>query len=77
MSPALVASADAEAFKQANGSLPGGLTAVSIDHEQVADILTMHELSAVAMPEAWTGRGRVDLFTADNFLRLLEESTPV
>jgi hypothetical protein len=31
----------------------------------------------VALPEPWTGDGAVDFFTAENFLRLLEERTLV
>lgn len=70
--------ADAEAFMQANARLLGeGIKPVNLGDEEIAEVLAWHSLSAVAMPEAWTGHGRVDLFTAENFLRLLKESAPV
>ncbi len=70
--------ADAEAFRRTTGRCPAseGFWAVNVDHEQIAHILAAHDLSVVAMPEPWTGRGRVDLFTAENFVRFLEGSLP-
>jgi hypothetical protein len=70
--------ADAEAFRRSTGRCPAseGFGAVNVDHEQIAHILAWHGLSVVAMPEPWTGRGRVDLFSAENFLQFLEESVP-
>jgi hypothetical protein len=70
--------ADAEAFRRSTGRCPAseGFGAVNVDHEQIADLLAWHGLSVVAMPERWTGRGRVDLFTGENFLQFLEESVP-
>jgi hypothetical protein len=70
--------ADAEAFRRTTGRCPAseGFGAVNVDHEQIADLLAAHNLSVVAMPERWTGRGRVDLFTGENFLQFLEESVP-
>lgn len=71
--------ADAEGFRRDTGRLPvsEGFGAVNVGDEEIADLLEMHSLRAVAMPEAWTGHGRVDLFSAENFLRLLEESPAV
>ncbi len=70
--------ADAEAYRRDTGRFPAseGFGAVNVSDEEIADLLEMHGLSAVAMSEPWTGHGRVDLFSAENFLKLLEQSTP-
>ena len=70
---------DAEAFRRDTGRCPAseGFGAVNLSGEEIADVLAMHGLAIVAMPEPWTGAGGVDLFEGENFIRLLEESTPV
>ncbi len=71
---------DAEKFRRDTGRCPAseGFKAVNLGHEEVADVLAMHGLSVVAMPEMWTGDASsyVDVFTRDNFLELLEVSEP-
>jgi len=47
---------------------------VTLDLETVAALLEYLGLSYVAVPEPWTGEGAVDVFEAENFIRMLEES---
>lgn len=64
---------DARAYQDASGKhvRGSGFELVGMTREAVAAVLDKHDLSRVAMPEPWTGTARVDLFTAENFLRLL------
>ncbi len=69
---------DAEAFRRDTGRCPAseGFKAVNLGDEEIADVLAIHDLDVVAMPEPWTGDASsyVDLFTRDSFLELLELS---
>ena len=67
---------DARAYQEASGKhvRESGFELVGMSREAVAAVLDNHGLSRVAMPEPWTGTARVDLFTAENFLRLLEHA---
>jgi hypothetical protein len=67
---------DARGYQEAFGKHVRGLgfELVGMTREAVASLLDKHDLSYVAMPEPWTGDARVDLFTAENFLRLLEHA---
>jgi hypothetical protein len=67
---------DARAYQEATGNhgRGEGFEIVGMAREAVEALLEQHGLSRVAMPEPWTGTGRVDLFTAENFLRLLEHA---
>ncbi len=67
---------DARAYQKATGKHDGreGFELVGMTREAIAAVLDKHGLSRVAMPEPWTGTARVDLFTAENFLRLLEHA---
>ncbi len=67
---------EARAYQEASGKHVRGIgfEFVGMTREAVRAVLDKHDLSRVAMPEPWTGTGRVDLFTAENFLRLLEEA---
>jgi hypothetical protein len=38
---------------------------------------SMHDITAVVMPEAWTGTGGPDIFTAAGLLKLLDTAEPV
>ena len=69
---------DAEAFRAQSGKHPAaeGWRTLDMDRDLLAGILDLHNLDAVAMPEEWTGDGRVDLFTAAAFLKLLDASPP-
>ena len=55
-------------------TLEEGYIAVSMDHLALDALLAREGIGYVAMPERWTGKGRVDLFTRGNFVALLEES---
>jgi hypothetical protein len=68
---------DARGYQRTTGKHTDeeGFKPVNLDHEQVADVLAMHGLSVVAMPEPWTGEASsgVDVFAGEDFIRLLEE----
>lgn len=51
-----------------------GFTRVQIGDEVLADLLSAYGIHNIVMPEPWIGAGGVDLFTAENFFRLLKES---
>jgi hypothetical protein len=71
---------DAWAFQRTSGKYTEaeGCTVVGMDRNAVAALLDKQGLRYVAMPEGWTGdpSGRVDLFSAENFLKFLDESEP-
>ena len=69
---------EAERFRSATGQYPEseGLRPLTVDHEQLAAFLEVHECTHVAMPEPWTGEGSVDRFEADAFIGMLEENVP-
>ena len=53
-----------------------GFRIINMDRDDVEGALEMCARPLVAMPQTWTGgRGRVDTFTAQNFLRLLDSRT--
>ncbi len=45
-----------------------------MDHETIAGLLAIMDVAHVALSEAWTGTGGVDVFTGENFVRMLAES---
>jgi hypothetical protein len=67
---------DARAYQETSDKHGRGIgfELVGMPREAVACLLDTYGLSRVAMPEPWTGDARVDLFTAENFLRLLEHA---
>lgn len=67
---------DARAYQEAFGKQDraDGFEIVGMPLEAVEALLERHGLSRVAMPEPWTGTGRADLFSAENFLRLLGDT---
>ncbi len=68
---------DAFAFQKQTGRYgpEEGCRVIGMDHEALDALLEREGIGYVAMPETWVGGdGRVDLFTADNFIRMLEES---
>lgn len=71
---------DARGFQRSNGrySAEAGFSVVGMERDAIAALLEKQAIPLVAMPEAWTGSGRVDTFTAANFLELLDtaERTP-
>lgn len=70
---------DAWAFQRHNGrySAAEGFSVVGMEPVAVASLLDKHGLAYVAMSEEWTGSGGVDLFTAANFLELLDTAERV
>jgi len=66
--------ADAEAYRAGTGNHPAseGWRLLDLDRDLIARLLQMHGLGAVVMPEEWTGTGGTDLFSAANFLELLD-----
>ena len=70
--------ADALAFRASSGRHPAseGWRPLDLDRDLLAGVLDMHGLGHVVMPHEWTGSGRSDLFTAANFLELLDASPP-
>ncbi len=71
---------DARGYQRTTGkhTAAEGFQLVGMGEEALAALLDMHGLSWVAMPEPWTGDSSsgVDLFTRENFLSFLAESTP-
>lgn len=71
---------DIESYRDATGQHPAseGWKPLDLDRDLVAELLAMHGLTAVVMPEEWTPGGGTDLFTAAGFLELLDtaERTP-
>lgn len=68
---------EAEKYREYSGKYPAseGFKPVSLDHGALADVMKLHGCTHVAMPGPWVGGdGGVDTFTAENFIRLLEES---
>ncbi len=67
---------DAFKFREQTGRYTSeeGCRVIGMDHEALDALLEREGIGYVAMPERWTGRGGVDLFTRDNFIRMLEES---
>lgn len=65
---------DAAGFRRTSGDYGPreGFVLVGIGREGLRQLPDAHELQNVAMPEAWTGAGRVDLFDAGDFLEILE-----
>jgi hypothetical protein len=55
---------------------PDGWKPVSLELEDLENILEMHECTHVAMPEPWTGKDSVDFFAASDFIGMLRESAP-
>ena len=53
-----------------------GWRPLDLDRDLLAGVLDLHGLDHVVMPHEWTGSGRSDLFTAANFLELLDASPP-
>lgn len=70
--------ADALAFRASSEKHPAaeGWRPLNLDRDLLVGFLDLHELGAVVMPEEWTGSGGSDLFTAANFLELLDTSPP-
>lgn len=70
---------DAEAYRAGTGNHPEseGWRLLDLDRDLIAELLEMHGLSAVVMPEEWTGTGGTDLFTAAGFLELLDTAERV
>ncbi len=54
-------------------TLEEGHVVIGMDHRALDALLAREGIGYVAMPERWTGEGRVDLFTRGNFFALLEE----
>ena len=71
-------SEDALAFRAASKNHPAaeGWLPLPMDRDLLAAVLDLHSLGAVVMPEEWTGDDVSDLFTAANFLELLDVSPP-
>lgn len=69
---------DALAFRDGSEKHPAaeGWRPLGLDRDLLAGVLDMHGLGAVVMPHEWTGAGGSDLFTAANFLELLDTSPP-
>lgn len=67
---------EAEKYRADTGNNPEeeGFKPVSVDSEDLANIIAMHSCTHVAMPEPWTGEGNVDFFAADDFVGMLRES---
>lgn len=69
---------DAFAFQRQAGkhTAAEGFEVIGMGRDGVAALLGKHGLDHVIMPERWTGGAdaSADVFTADNFLRLLDES---
>lgn len=65
---------DAWAFQERDDrySAAEGFTVVGMEPVAISALLDKQGLQLVALPEEWTGSGRVDLFTAENFLELLD-----
>jgi hypothetical protein len=57
-----------EGYRIVGGRVDGGA-------QLIANALEKTGVGYVAMPESWTGDGGVDLFTAEDFLRLLDSRT--
>jgi hypothetical protein len=70
---------DARAYQETTGKHTAGegFLLIGMDCEAIADLLGAHGLHYVHMPEPWTGgNAGVDTFTAENFVRFLEECLP-
>lgn len=67
---------EAEKYRRHTGqySEEEGFKPIAVDHETLADMLRIHDCTLVAMPEPWSGTGGVDTFTAENFIKMLEQS---
>lgn len=68
---------EAEKYREHTGKYPAseGFKPVSLDHGALDDVMKLHGCTQVAMPEPWGGGdGGVDTFTAENFIRFLEDS---
>ena len=67
---------DARRFQEHTGrhAPADGYKLIGMTHEAVASLLKRYGLRYVAMPEPWTGEGRVDVFKAGTFIAMLEES---
>ena len=66
---------EADRFREYTGRYGSeeGYRLLRVDVEEISCVLEVQGLSFVAFPEPWTGYGGIDLFTAENFLRFLEE----
>jgi hypothetical protein len=71
---------DAKAFQESVGKYPEEeeeeeeeeFVRVNMGRDEIADVFKLCNLSWVAVPHAWTGKGGVDSFTAEGFLGLLD-----
>ncbi len=63
---------DAIHFMADSGNTPDlGFRPLAVDHREVADLLSIMGIAHVALSEAWTGTGGVDVFTGENFVEML------
>jgi hypothetical protein len=71
---------DARAYQRTSGkhTEAEGFIVLGLSDRALAAMLDKHALSWVVMPEPWTGDSSAgsDLFTRDNFMRLLAECPP-
>ena len=51
-----------------------GYVVIGMDHQALDALLEREGIGYVAMPEPWTGKGRVGLFERGDFFAMLEES---
>lgn len=51
-----------------------GFRIIPMDHETIAGVLAIMGVGHVALSEAWTSSGGVDVFTGENFVQMLEDS---
>jgi hypothetical protein len=70
---------EAESWRREWGLYPAeeGFKVLPAEDEMLRDLLQRHGCTQVITPNSWLGEDRADFFTAENFMRILEEGVPV
>jgi hypothetical protein len=69
---------DAESYRREFGIYPeeDGFKVLPAEDEVVRDLLAMHHCTHVVTPNSWLGEESSDLYTAEDFMRILESAVP-
>ena len=69
---------EAEEYRREYDIYPGaeGFKALPAEDDTLRYLLELHQCTHVVTPISWLGEEGSDLFTDENFMRLLEESVP-
>jgi hypothetical protein len=69
---------EAEGYRREYGLYPeeDGFKVLPAEDEVVRDLLAMHHCTHVVTPVSWLGEESSDLYTAEDFMKVLESAAP-